>query len=300
MIQDRDPFAPDDDPTVLGPLAERDPDAPLEPSAEYVVTGAVSFDDVLRRARRQGFVAGAAAGGVAGALVAAVLALAMRPAAPAIATIAPADPPAPEPAEAAPSRARAPRAAAASGTEPRATEPAGPRPEARAEGVAAAAPAPEPGDGAADAAAAHADAVASRPPDARPAGDAASAEAQGDAASAEAQDAKEPAASDEAAQRGRPPREREVAAAISARRDDLEACVAETPGDGAAARGRRFRFLVVVDPSGQVSEARTYDEAIGATPLGVCLVRLARETTFPPFDGEPVSVEVRVHDENPE
>ncbi|HEX9051000.1 MAG TPA: hypothetical protein VF841_10745, partial [Anaeromyxobacter sp.] len=70
MLEQRDPFAPsaDDEPTILGPLAERDPNAPLDESAEYAVTGAVTFDEVLRRTRRQGFVAGAAAGGLAGAV----------------------------------------------------------------------------------------------------------------------------------------------------------------------------------------------------------------------------------------
>ncbi|HEX9052375.1 MAG TPA: hypothetical protein VF841_17745, partial [Anaeromyxobacter sp.] len=82
--------------------------------------------------------------------------------------------------------------------------------------------------------------------------------------------------------------------ALAARRDALDACVAGTPGDGAAARGRRFRMLVVVEPSGEVSEARPYDEEIAATPLGICLARLARAATFPPFEGEPARVEVKV------
>ncbi len=54
VIEQHDPFvAPaDEEPTILGPLAQRDPNAPLDESAEYAVTGAASFDEVLRRARR--------------------------------------------------------------------------------------------------------------------------------------------------------------------------------------------------------------------------------------------------------
>lgn len=60
--------------TALGPLAERDPHAPPDESAEYHVTGAISFDDLLRRARRGGFLAGCAAGALAAGVVAAALA----------------------------------------------------------------------------------------------------------------------------------------------------------------------------------------------------------------------------------
>lgn len=288
VIEQRDPFAPpDEEPTILGPLAERDPNAALEESAEYVVTGAVSFDDVLRRARRQGFVAGAAAGGLAGAVVAAVLALATsRPVS--TATAAPAEvavlePAAPEATPASPvvSPARPARAA---------TAPVAVRVAARS----AAAP-QRPAPPVADASADRADGAGPSPAAAAPAAPAASSD-RPEAVAGPAEAAALPAA-DEPPAAARPPQERDVTAALGARRDDLDACVAETPGDGAVARGRRFRMLVVVEPSGQVSEARPYDEEIAATPLGVCLARLARETTFPPFEGEPARIELRVRAE---
>jgi hypothetical protein len=86
--------------------------------------------------------------------------------------------------------------------------------------------------------------------------------------------------------------EREVAAALRARRDAFDACVAATSGDAASARGHRFRVSVVIEPSGQVSDARIDDPQIDATPLGACLIRLAQTMSFAPFDGEPVRVDV--------
>ncbi len=69
--------APDVTPTFIGPLARRDPSARLDESSEYRLTGAISFDDVLRRTRRQGFLAGIAAGAVVGAIAAVALIVAM-------------------------------------------------------------------------------------------------------------------------------------------------------------------------------------------------------------------------------
>src|SRR6266508_3056721 len=74
-----DPFAPPaggegPTPARRRPLEKRDPLARVE-SAEFRITGEVSFDDVLRRARWRGFLSGCAAGALAAALVAAVLAL---------------------------------------------------------------------------------------------------------------------------------------------------------------------------------------------------------------------------------
>ncbi|HEY6001775.1 MAG TPA: hypothetical protein VIV57_02795, partial [Anaeromyxobacter sp.] len=65
---------------VTGPiaarLAERDPDAPLDDSAEIHASGAVSFDDLIRQARMKGFLTGAAAGALGAAVIAVALSLA--------------------------------------------------------------------------------------------------------------------------------------------------------------------------------------------------------------------------------
>jgi len=323
--QAADRRGPDVTPTVVGPLVQRDPDAPLDESGEYRITGAVSFDDVLRRARRQGFLAGAAAGALAGAVVAVALAVATsRPFATASRT---ATLPAPDPAivatpgpaaAAAPARVPAPRdpgpaaivnrpAEGAGASRPATASGAGPEPAATADvpepgGVAERAPGAEsspagaaPGDEAADA--------AESGPAGPPTGDRAPGSGTAEAgvspgSPAEAKNAARPAEARAAAPG--PPGEREVTAALSDRRDELDACVAETPGDSAAARGRRFRLLVVIGPDGRVSDARTDDAEIGATPLGACLVRLAQELAFAPFEGEPVRLEVRVHSDDPE
>jgi hypothetical protein len=323
--QTADRRGPDVTPTVVGPLARRDPDAPLDESGEYRVTGAVSFDEVLGRARRQGFLAGAAAGALAGAVVAAVLAVATsRPSATAS---APATAPEPDPAiaatpdpaaGAAPARASAPRGPGPAAIVNRPVESAGASPPATASGAgpapAATPEVPEPGGVAertpgaesSPALAAREEAASAVEPggaDRPSAGDRASGSESAEAgvapgSPAEAENVTGPAEARAAAPG--PPGERQVTAALSVRRDELDACVAETPGESAAARGRRFRLLVVIGPDGRVSEARTDDAEIGATPLGACLVRLAQELAFAPFEGEPVRLEVRVHSDDPE
>jgi len=320
--QAADRRGPDVTPTVVGPLARRDPDAALDESGEYRVTGAVSFDEVLGRARRQGFLAGAAAGALAGAVVAAALAVATSRPIATVSRIAPA--PAPDPAIAATPDPAAGAAPAPRGPGPaamvnRPAESAGASPPATATGAgpapAATSDVPEPGGAAErtpgaqsrpalaapreEAASAVEPGGADRPSSGDQAPGSGSTEAGGSPGSpAEAEDASRPAEARAAAPG--PPGEREVTAALSDRRDELDACVAETPGESAAARGRRFRLLVVIRPDGRVSEARTDDAEIGATPLGACLVRLAQELAFAPFEGEPVRLEVRVHSDDPE
>ncbi|HEY6100665.1 MAG TPA: hypothetical protein VIW03_14605, partial [Anaeromyxobacter sp.] len=93
----------------------------------------------------------------------------------------------------------------------------------------------------------------------------------------------------------RPFDERDVAAALRARRGDIDACVAATPGDAAAARGQSFLLAVVIDPTGKVSDAQIDDPEIEETPLGVCLVRLARAMSFSPFEGQPFRVELALN-----
>jgi hypothetical protein len=86
--------------------------------------------------------------------------------------------------------------------------------------------------------------------------------------------------------------EREVSAALDARREAMAGCIEAHPADVAEARGRRFHLVVTVDQTGRVERARLDDADLGATALGSCLVRLARELRFEPFDGEPVRVEL--------
>lgn len=60
--------------TLLGPLARRDPDAAPETTGVLVGEGAASIDEVLRRARWSGFVAGLVAGALAATAVARLVA----------------------------------------------------------------------------------------------------------------------------------------------------------------------------------------------------------------------------------
>ena len=102
-----------------------------------------------------------------------------------------------------------------------------------------------------------------------------------------------PAAAPHAAGKGKGPfPERDVAEALRSRRAALADCVATTPGSTAAARGQRFALTVVIDPSGRVSDVQIDDPEIEATPLGVCLLRLAHGMSFAPFEGEPFRVEL--------
>jgi hypothetical protein len=90
-----------------------------------------------------------------------------------------------------------------------------------------------------------------------------------------------------------------VAEALRSRRAALADCVAATPG-AAAARGQRFALTIVIDPSGRVSDVEIDDPEIEATPLGVCLVRLAHGMSFAPFEGEPFRVELALGYGDPE
>lgn len=282
MLEERDPFAPpaEIDPAA-GALVERDPDAAPEHSAEYRITGAASFDDVLRGARWRGFLAGAAVGGVAGAFAASLLAIALfRPdlvsVAPLVADSVPLA--APVAFEAEPVAPARPLLDGAPGVA---------RPPARPARRGAAESPPPRGDAPA-AEPVGLFLVASDAPTDR--GDA----HEGARTPAAAPASAGPTVAGPAVAPQRSPRARDVVAALAARQEALDACVDETPGDDAAARGRRFRMLVVIEPSGRVAEAQAYDDAIAATPLGTCLGRLAKATTFPPFDGEPVRLEVPI------
>jgi len=86
--------------------------------------------------------------------------------------------------------------------------------------------------------------------------------------------------------------ESEVAGALDARREAMAGCIEAHPADVAEARARPFHLVVTVDQTGRVARARLDDADLGATALGSCLVRLARELRFEPFDGEPVRVEL--------
>jgi len=312
--------APAGTPTFGGRLARRDPDAPLDESAEFRVTGAVSFDDILRRARRQGFLAGAGAGALGAAAVAAVLALATpRPASTTIVvereppgeSARPPDravdaPPAAgtgvaerEVARHAATPAAATRPPPAAAAARRVTAPPLPEPAERkvpGETVAAAAlPAPEPAP------------VAETPPDAAPAAP--------DPAAPAGEPPRDPGGSGAhgapPAEPGDPPPstsppakadgarrsfdERDVAEALRAKRGAIDACVAESPGGAAGARDRSFLLAVVIDPGGRVSGAHIDDPDVDATPLGACVVRLAQTMSFAPFEGPPFRVELALN-----
>jgi hypothetical protein len=345
----REPVVPpslDVTPTMDGPLARRDPDAPADESAEYRVTSALSFDDVLRRARRRGFLAGAVVGAVAAVAIAVGLAVAtsrtspaphgpapasasaeahapaglpstpVESSAPSFASGAPASP-VPDTGTAAIAAPDARRGAApgnaAAATPP--SRPARPVPDTAAdepnptldaksvvpdterrmvpeseggEVGGGAVPDTEGADG--EARADVAGEVASSGP--APEGDRAEDERGGGEAVGQEGDAG--AAADEPADPAEAPREAEVKAALAARQEALDECIALAPGEPAAARGQRFRLVVSVEPTGAVGEARVDDAEIARTSLGVCLVEIARTLRFPAFGGEPARVEVRV------
>jgi hypothetical protein len=247
-------------PMRAGRLARRDPYAASEESAEYRIPGAVSFDDMLRRARRQGFVAGSVAGALGGLVISAAAALlTSRP----VATVT--VPVLESRVEAAPHTREAARDTPGGSATTRRTAIAMNRNFA-----AAAAPRHLPETPTRESVDGGEALDPSRPAAAEPA----------------------MLAPTEATAPARQLDEREVAAALRARRDAFDACVAATSGDAASARGHRFRVSVVIEPSGQVSDARIDDPQIDATPLGACLIRLAQTMSFAPFDGEPVRVEV--------
>jgi hypothetical protein len=283
-----DPFAraAGAEPTVAGAgrrasgrLARRDPHAPVETSGELDLSGAISFDDLLRGARRRGFLAGIAVGAIA--VVVAAVALTWLTAGPPVrvATVHMALPQAGEPIVAAP-----------------ATPP--PR-------VTASAP---PADPAAERRSPQAALTGRRRAPALRALEAAPALlVPGLVLSAPEEPAAEvPAAApplpapgsgplDAPATPGSPARqleEQEVVAALDARREAMAGCIAAHPADVAEARARRFHLVVTVDQTGRVARARLDDPDLGATALGSCVVRLARELRFEPFDGEPVRVEL--------
>ena len=66
---------------------------------------------------------------------------------------------------------------------------------------------------------------------------------------------------------------------------------------GEIARLSEGEYVQLSQTGDMVAVSTPYDEEIAATPLGVCLARLARETSFPPFEGEPARIELRVRAE---
>jgi hypothetical protein len=250
--------------TLAGPLAQRDPHAPVEESAVFQLSGPTSLDDLLRRARLRGFLAGALVGG---ALVVGGVAVAswwMRPVAATVSSpIAAAEPHvAPQDVGVVPPPGAGP--AAAPEARPPAAVPAGgaaPHPAGRRRG----APAPaSPGD------------VLVLP--------ALELSAPGPAAPApRAPSVAAPSGGLELA---------EVSAALDARREAIERCTADHPVDATAAAGRRFHLVLTVAATGRVADAALDDAEVGAADLGGCLVALAREIRFPPFEGDPVRVEL--------
>jgi hypothetical protein len=284
--------------TLVGPLAQRDPSAAPDESVDLQLTGAASFDEVFRRARRRGFLAGCAAGALAAASAAALLAArwTLPPAGTASSAPRPAsvrDHPlgedaAPAPAARAVDATPPPRAVDAppgslppAGTQAGAVQGAPAAPVSRRPPAAVARKAPR----------------EARQDRAAAVGGGRGEEAPGlDLRAADADRAEGPPLAQPGVVAAKPPAPRvlgdgEVSAALEARRDALDGCAAAVAADADAA-GRRFLLLVAIDPDGRVAEARVDDPAIHATALGTCLVRIAGEMSFAPFDGAPVRVEL--------
>jgi len=307
-----DPFAQsagshDRAPTLRLPLAKRDPLARADESTEFRITGEVSFDDVLRRTRWRGFLAGCAAGALAAALVAAVLALSGPRATPSGPVTVSQPPPAAALADAPARDSGAGAAPPTAAVSPRAAAPGPVGPIAAPRRAAGTGPkAKEDGAGAPDRTAAPAVGLSLREDAARAAGEPAAAPdpTPGSAPPGPPSAAPTPAAAEEAhvapapAADGVPtPRaldERAVAAALRDRQGALEGCAAATLAEAEVARGLALRLVFVVEPTGRVSAARIDDPEIDQAPLGVCIARLARAMSFAPFDGERVEVALRV------
>jgi hypothetical protein len=83
----------------------------------------------------------------------------------------------------------------------------------------------------------------------------------------------------------------DVANALAVRRGAIERCLADHRAD-AGAGSRRFHLVITIDATGQVGDARVDDPELGATPLGACLAGVVRDLALPPFDGDPVRVEL--------
>jgi hypothetical protein len=243
---------------AAGRLAQRDPHAAAEESESFPLSEPTSLDDLLRRARLRGFLAGAL---VTAALVAGGAAVASwwtRP-------------PQPAAAEAEP-RLAPPEAQVTAPPGPVEVPP--PAPAGRHAAAAPAVPAPHLGGRRRAPAAA----LRAAGPLVLPAFDL---RAPGP-----------PARVDPAPAASRGLELADVSAALDARRGDLESCTADHAADSAAASGRRFHLVLTVAGSGRVSDASLDDAEVGATALGACLVALGREIAFSPFDGEPVRVEL--------
>ncbi|HZY03226.1 MAG TPA: AgmX/PglI C-terminal domain-containing protein [Anaeromyxobacteraceae bacterium] len=90
------------------------------------------------------------------------------------------------------------------------------------------------------------------------------------------------------------PGPRRVARIVSAGRPAFEQCIAESgKGDPALdLSGRRIVLTLTVNPNGSVAAAAVDDAEIDGTDLGACLKGAARLMTFPPFEGDPMQVEV--------
>jgi hypothetical protein len=80
----------------------------------------------------------------------------------------------------------------------------------------------------------------------------------------------------------------EVAAALRARRQTLDGCVAATAAEGAEPPPQRLRLVLTLEPGGEVSGAQFDDAEVDASPLGACLAGVVQSMSFPPFEGEPV------------
>ncbi len=76
-----------------------------------------------------------------------------------------------------------------------------------------------------------------------------------------------------------------LARAFHARRSDVTACY-RSHSDHAPANGQA-EIAISVDADGNVANARVTPASVGSTPLGACVVRIARSTNFP-GQGQPV------------
>jgi hypothetical protein len=94
-------------------------------------------------------------------------------------------------------------------------------------------------------------------------------------------------------QRGRRPAANPVAgfsAALSRRQGEIRACFAKSPAGASATSGEiSLRFEVAAD--GRVTSVAVLPAAIGATPLGKCLVDIGAHTVFAP---QPAPIAFRI------
>jgi predicted Zn finger-like uncharacterized protein len=71
----------------------------------------------------------------------------------------------------------------------------------------------------------------------------------------------------------------------------IQDCVEKAAKTGDVPHGKQ-RLVVSIESTGKVSAARFENGAVNASPVGECIVKVAKKWRFPPFTGDPVDVDM--------